>query len=173
MWVARTVDFDTQTGKWHSMAVDSKGVPHLSYDAYVDGRMKYATWTEGRVERARRPGAHSRRSGIQHRHGQRSRSSTQRDTRTSATTPRTNCATRARAADRWNVQTVDQVRSQWRLAFVSQRRGAGQVGKSAHHLSGRIFGEACVLGRQGLARSTDRSFGAGWESLCVAGDRQK
>lgn len=43
MWVARTVDFDTQTGKWHSMAVDSKGVPHLTYDAFVDGRMKYAT----------------------------------------------------------------------------------------------------------------------------------
>jgi hypothetical protein len=44
MWVVRTVDFDGQTGKWHSMFVDSKGVPHLTYDAYVDGRLKYAAW---------------------------------------------------------------------------------------------------------------------------------
>jgi hypothetical protein len=60
MWLARTVDFDMQTGKWHSMAVDSKGVPHLSYDAYVDGRMKYAVWLNDawnvRVVQARVPG---------------------------------------------------------------------------------------------------------------------
>jgi len=43
-WVIRTVDFDTQTGKWHSMIVDSRGVPHLSYDAFVNGNLKYAFW---------------------------------------------------------------------------------------------------------------------------------
>ena len=42
VWVIRTVDFDRQTGKYHSMAVDSQGVPHLTYDAFVDGRLKYA-----------------------------------------------------------------------------------------------------------------------------------
>ncbi len=44
IWVIRTVDFDTQTGKWHSMIVDARGVPHLSYDAFVKGDLKYAFW---------------------------------------------------------------------------------------------------------------------------------
>jgi hypothetical protein len=43
VWVARTVDFDKQTGKYHSMVVDAQGVPHLTYDAFVDGTLKYAT----------------------------------------------------------------------------------------------------------------------------------
>jgi len=42
VWVARTVDFDKQTGKFHSMVVDPQGVPHLTYDAFVDGKLKYA-----------------------------------------------------------------------------------------------------------------------------------
>jgi hypothetical protein len=46
VWVVRTVDFDKQTGKYHSMAVDAQGVPHLTYDAYVDGRLKYAIRTK-------------------------------------------------------------------------------------------------------------------------------
>ena len=44
VWVIRTVDFDMQTGKWNSMFVDSHGVPHISYDAWVKGLLKYATW---------------------------------------------------------------------------------------------------------------------------------
>lgn len=43
-WLARTVDFATQTGKWHSIALNAKGNPHLSYDAYVEGALKYAYW---------------------------------------------------------------------------------------------------------------------------------
>ncbi len=46
VWVVRTVDFDKQTGKYHSMAVDAQGVPHLTYDAFVDGRLKYAIRTK-------------------------------------------------------------------------------------------------------------------------------
>ena len=42
VWVARTVDFDKQTGKFHSMVVDPQGVPHLTYDSFVDGKLKYA-----------------------------------------------------------------------------------------------------------------------------------
>ena len=45
VWLIHTLDFDTQTGKWDSIAVDSKGVPHAAYDSFVDGRMKYAVRT--------------------------------------------------------------------------------------------------------------------------------
>jgi hypothetical protein len=44
VWLARTIDFDAQTGKWTSMALDSQGNPHISYDAYVSGQLKYASW---------------------------------------------------------------------------------------------------------------------------------
>jgi len=44
VWVVQTLDFDMQTGKWHSMLMDEKGVPHISYDAFVDGHLKYAVW---------------------------------------------------------------------------------------------------------------------------------
>jgi hypothetical protein len=44
VWMARTIDFDQQTGKWNSMVVDAKGVPHITYDSYVDGAVKYAYW---------------------------------------------------------------------------------------------------------------------------------
>lgn len=110
MWVARTVDFDTQTGKWHSMAVDSKGVPHLSYDAYVDGRMKYAIWLKDawnvHVVQARIPGDPEYNIGMGndlvldaagHAHI------------SYYTTHELRYA--SEAGDRWNVQTVDQVRS--------------------------------------------------------------
>jgi hypothetical protein len=42
VWVVHTVDFDAQTGKFHSMVVDPQGVLHLTYDAFVDGKLKYA-----------------------------------------------------------------------------------------------------------------------------------
>jgi len=44
VWMARTVDYEGQTGKWNSVAVDARGVPHVSYDSFIAGAMKYATW---------------------------------------------------------------------------------------------------------------------------------
>lgn len=41
-WVIRTLDFDMQTGKWESMALDPRGNPVLSFDSYVKGLLKYA-----------------------------------------------------------------------------------------------------------------------------------
>jgi hypothetical protein len=41
-WIIRTLDFDMQTGKWESMAIDPRGNPVLSFDAYVKGLLKYA-----------------------------------------------------------------------------------------------------------------------------------
>jgi hypothetical protein len=41
-WVIRTLDFDIQTGKWESMAIDATGKPVLSFDAYVKGLLKFA-----------------------------------------------------------------------------------------------------------------------------------
>jgi hypothetical protein len=43
-WMLRTLDFDSQTGKWNSMVVDSQGNPYISYDAYVKGILKCAHW---------------------------------------------------------------------------------------------------------------------------------
>jgi len=41
-WLAKTIDWDAQTGKWHTMVVDQQGRPHISFDAYVSGQLKYA-----------------------------------------------------------------------------------------------------------------------------------
>lgn len=43
-WLAKTVDFDPQTGKWNMMLLDSEGNPHVSYDCYVFGQLKYAVF---------------------------------------------------------------------------------------------------------------------------------
>ena len=43
-WLVRTIDFDNQTGKWNSMALDARGYPHVSYDSWDKGTMKYASW---------------------------------------------------------------------------------------------------------------------------------
>jgi hypothetical protein len=43
-WMARTLDFDMQAGKWNSMVLDSQGNPHVSYDSFIKGEMKYAYW---------------------------------------------------------------------------------------------------------------------------------
>ena len=42
VWLIHTLDFDSQTGKWESMQIDSHGNPVLSFDAYVKGLLKYA-----------------------------------------------------------------------------------------------------------------------------------
>jgi hypothetical protein len=43
-WLVKTIDWDAQTGKWNTMALDKKGMPHLSFDAFVSGQLKYAFW---------------------------------------------------------------------------------------------------------------------------------
>jgi hypothetical protein len=43
VWLVRTVDFDFETGKWNSIAVDPTGKPHLSYSALSGGELRYAT----------------------------------------------------------------------------------------------------------------------------------
>ncbi len=44
VWLARTIDFDGETGKWNSMVVDARGNPHISYSAFFRGQLKYAHW---------------------------------------------------------------------------------------------------------------------------------
>jgi hypothetical protein len=44
VWMMRTLDFDVQTGKWHTMILDPEGNPCLSYDAFVKGLLKLACW---------------------------------------------------------------------------------------------------------------------------------
>jgi len=41
-WIVRTLDFDLQTGKWEAMALDPRGGPILSFDAFVKGLLKCA-----------------------------------------------------------------------------------------------------------------------------------
>jgi len=43
-WMARTVDFDMQAGKWNCLVLDPQGNPHVSYDSFIKGEMKYAYW---------------------------------------------------------------------------------------------------------------------------------
>ncbi len=43
-WMIRTIDFEMQTGKWHSMVVDSQGNPYISYDSFVKGNLNCAHW---------------------------------------------------------------------------------------------------------------------------------
>ena len=46
-WLVKTIDWDAQTGKWHSMVIDKQGTPHISFDAFVSGQLKYGTWVGG------------------------------------------------------------------------------------------------------------------------------
>jgi len=41
-WLAKTIDWDAQTGKWNTMVLDVHGQPHLSFDSFVSGQLKYA-----------------------------------------------------------------------------------------------------------------------------------
>jgi hypothetical protein len=43
-WIARTVDFEGQTGKWNCLVLDVQGNPHVSYDSFLKGELKYAYW---------------------------------------------------------------------------------------------------------------------------------
>lgn len=44
IWIARTLDLEPQTGKWQSIALDANGNPHVTYDSFVNGGLKYASW---------------------------------------------------------------------------------------------------------------------------------
>ena len=44
-WLARTLDFEGQTGKWNSLVLDGEGKPHVAYDSFLKGEIKYAYWT--------------------------------------------------------------------------------------------------------------------------------
>jgi hypothetical protein len=43
-WLARTVDFEGEAGKWTSMALDNKAQPFISYSIYPSGELRLAHW---------------------------------------------------------------------------------------------------------------------------------
>lgn len=43
-WLARTLDFDNETGKWNSMVLDAQGNPLISYSAWFNGELRLAHW---------------------------------------------------------------------------------------------------------------------------------
>lgn len=43
-WMARTLDFDHETGKWSSMLLDSQDHPLIAYSAWVNGELRVAHW---------------------------------------------------------------------------------------------------------------------------------
>jgi hypothetical protein len=50
VWLARTVDFDFETGKWNSIVLDKTGIPHLSYSSLSGGELRYATLNSDKWE---------------------------------------------------------------------------------------------------------------------------
>ena len=44
VWMARTIDFEGQTGKWNSISIDAQGMVHATYDSFLKGQLKYALW---------------------------------------------------------------------------------------------------------------------------------
>jgi hypothetical protein len=44
IWMMRTIDFDLQTGKWHSLILDDHGNPCVSYDAFIKGLLNFTRW---------------------------------------------------------------------------------------------------------------------------------
>ena len=44
-WLARTLDFDNETGKWNSMVLDSHDLPVICYSAWYNGELRIAHWT--------------------------------------------------------------------------------------------------------------------------------
>jgi hypothetical protein len=43
-WLARTLDFDFQTGKWNSMVLDAQYNPLVSYSYWTGGELRVAHW---------------------------------------------------------------------------------------------------------------------------------
>jgi hypothetical protein len=64
-WLARTLDFDFQTGKWNSMALDAQGNPLVSYSYWTGGELRVAHWSGKQWElatvdsRTRSPGEYN------------------------------------------------------------------------------------------------------------------
>jgi len=48
VWLARTLDFGGETGKHESITLDSAGNPHVTYEAFVDGELRYAHLQDGK-----------------------------------------------------------------------------------------------------------------------------
>jgi hypothetical protein len=44
VWLARTIDFDGEDGKWNSMVLDTSGNPELLYSAFPRGELRFAAW---------------------------------------------------------------------------------------------------------------------------------
>jgi len=47
VWMARTLDFDRECGKWNSVVVDDEGRPHIAYSVFPPGELKYG-WFDGK-----------------------------------------------------------------------------------------------------------------------------
>jgi hypothetical protein len=64
-WMARTLDFDFETGKWNSMVLDAQGKPFLAYSAWFNGELRVARWNGKQWEfttvdsRVRSPGEYN------------------------------------------------------------------------------------------------------------------
>ncbi|HKV25978.1 MAG TPA: hypothetical protein VJN93_15400 [Candidatus Acidoferrum sp.] len=43
-WLAWTVDYDREAGKWNAMVLDAKGNPHIFYSAFPPGDLKSGIW---------------------------------------------------------------------------------------------------------------------------------
>jgi len=43
-WLAKTIDFDGETGKWNSLVLDPQGNPHIGYSSWRRGELRYASW---------------------------------------------------------------------------------------------------------------------------------
>jgi hypothetical protein len=43
-WLAKTIDFEGETGKWNSLVLDPQGNPHIGYSAWRRGELRYASW---------------------------------------------------------------------------------------------------------------------------------
>jgi hypothetical protein len=43
-WLARTIDFDGEAGKWNSTVLDNQGLPFISYSIFPTGELKLAHW---------------------------------------------------------------------------------------------------------------------------------
>jgi hypothetical protein len=48
VWLARTIDFDFETGKWNSLALDGTGSPRLSYSSLAGGELRFAALESNR-----------------------------------------------------------------------------------------------------------------------------
>ena len=58
VWMARTIDFEGEDGKWNSLVLDPNGNPHITYSVFPRGELKYASWTgkEWKIELGATPG---------------------------------------------------------------------------------------------------------------------